>query len=175
MDWYNYYRETYGKENVCWQNCNPSEVASAWQGNYPYTGVDNYTNITLHDGDIIYMGEPFPTGYSTTSEVAQTVGNDAQKFFGGLQVKPYYERGMTYAEYRSSLTPYKVHGELNVADGFALKNPQFGQGGLQQRFDPNFDFNCANGVLEKLDNQTITLTNTQISLEEYFSMMNEIK
>jgi len=30
-----------------------------------------------------------------------------------------------------------------------LNNPQFGQGGLAQRFDPNFDFNCANGVLEK--------------------------
>ena len=149
MDWYNYYRDTYGKENVCWESCNPSEVASAWQGSYPYTGVDAYTNITLHDGDIIYMGEPFPTGYSTTSEVAQTIGNDAQKVFGGLQVKPYYEKGMAYAEYRSKLTPYKVHGELNVADGVALNNPQFGQGGLAQRFDPNFDFNCANGVLEK--------------------------
>ena len=149
MDWYNYYRDTYGKENVCWESCNPSEVASAWQGSYPYTGVDAYTNITLHDGDIIYMGEPFPTGYSTTSEVAQTIGNDAQKVFGGLQVKPYYEKGMAYAEYRSKLTPYKVHGELNVADGVALNNPQFGQGGLTQRFDPNFDFNCANGVLEK--------------------------
>ena len=175
MDWYNYYRDTYGKENVCWESCNPSEVASAWQGSYPYTGVDAYTNITLHDGDIIYMGEPFPTGYSTTSEVAQTIGNDAQKVFGGLQVKPYYEKGMAYAEYRSKLTPYKVHGELNVADGVALNNPQFGQGGLAQRFDPNFDFNCANGVLEKLDNQTISLTNTKISLEEYFGMMNEIK
>lgn len=175
MDWYNYYRDTYGKENVCWESCNPSEVASAWQGSYPYTGVDAYTNITLHDGDIIYMGEPFPTGYSTTSEVAQTIGNDAQKVFGGLQVKPYYEKGMAYAEYRSKLTPYKVHGELNVADGVALNNTQFGQGGLTQRFDPNFDFNCANGVLEKLDNQTISLTNTKISLEEYFGMMNEIK
>ena len=110
MDWYNYYRDTYGKENVCWESCNPSEVASAWQGSYPYTGVDAYTNITLHDGDIIYMGEPFPTGYSITSEVAQTIGNDAQKVFGGLQVKPYYEKGMAYAEYRSKLTPYKVHG-----------------------------------------------------------------
>lgn len=42
---------------------------------------------------------------------------------------------MAYAEYRSKLTPYKVHGELNVADGVALNNPQFGQGGLTQRFD----------------------------------------
>ena len=80
MDWYNYYRDTYGKENVCWESCNPSEVASAWQGSYPYTGVDAYTNITLHDGDIIYMGEPFPTGYSITSEVAQTIAKSTAEY-----------------------------------------------------------------------------------------------
>ena len=175
IDWYNYFRDTYGKENVCWENCNPSEVASAWQGSYPYTGVDKYSNIKLHDGDIIWMGEPFPTGYSTTPEVVQVIGKDAQKVFKGLQVKPYYENGMSFAEYRSSLTPYKVHGELNVADGIAMNNLQFGAGGLVQRFDPNFDYNCANGFLERLDAQTIELTNTKISLEEYFNMMNEVK
>ena len=175
IDWYNYFRDTYGKENVCWENCNPSEVASAWQGSYPYTGGDKYSNMTLHDGDIIWMGEPFPTGYSTTPEVVQVIGKDSQKVFKGLQVKPYYENGMSFAEYRSSLTPYKVHGELNVADGIAMNNLQFGAGGLVQRFDPNFDYNCANGFLERLDAQTIELTNTKISLEEYFNMMNEVK
>jgi len=39
IDCYDYFRETYGKENVCWENCNPSEVATAWQGSYPYVGV----------------------------------------------------------------------------------------------------------------------------------------
>ncbi|WP_455721131.1 hypothetical protein [Agathobacter sp.] len=147
----------------------------AWQGSYPYVGVDLYTNITLHDGDIIWMGEPFPTGYSTTTEAIADLGNDAKKVFGGLQVKPYYEKGMQFAEYRSSLIPYKVHGNLKVADGFALNNPQFGTGGLAQRFDPNFDYNCANGFLERLDGQKIELTNTRITLEEYFNMMDEIK
>lgn len=134
MDWYDYFRKTYGKENVCWENCNPSEVVTAWQGSYPYVGVDTYRNTILHDGDIIWMGEPFPTGYSTTKEAIADLGNDAQKNFGGLQVKPYYEegKGMLYAEYRNSLTPYKVHGEVNVAEGVALNNPQFGPGGLAQ-------------------------------------------
>ncbi len=36
MDWYEYFRKKYGKENVYWENANPSEVAKAWQGNYPY-------------------------------------------------------------------------------------------------------------------------------------------
>lgn len=175
MDWYEYLRETYGKKNVCWENCNPSEVAAAWQGSYPYVGVDTYTNTTLHNGDIIWMGEPFPTGYSTTTEAIADLGNDAQKVFGGLQVKPYYEKGMPFAEYRSSLTPYKVHGELNAAEGLAINNPQFGEGGLAQRFDPNFDYNYANGFLERLEGQAIELTNTKVSLEDYFNMMDEIK
>ena len=174
MDWYDYFRETYGKDNVCWENCNPSEVAKAWQGSYPYVGVDSYTNTTLHYGDIIWMGEPFPTGYSTTTEAIADLGNDAQKVFGGLQVKPYYEKGMPFAEYRSRLTPYKVQGELNVAEGLALNNPPFGEGGLAQIFDPNFDYNYANGFLERLEERTIELTNTKVSLEDYFNMMDEI-
>lgn len=175
MDWYSYFRDTYGKQNVCWENCNPSEVASAWQGTYPYVGVDDYTNLTLHDGDIIWMGEPFPTGYSTTPESVMKVGNNAQDVFGGLQVKPYYEKGLPYAEYRANLTPYRVNGDINVADGYALNNPQFGAGGLAQRFDPNFDYNVANGLLTRMDSEVIELTNTKISLEEYFSMMSEIR
>ena len=174
MDWYNYYRDMYGKENVCWESCNPSKVAAAWQGTYPYVGIDNYKNITLCDGDIIWMGEPYPTGYSTTTEVVQKVGNDAKKIFEGLQVKPYYEKGMQYAEYRGNLTPYRVNGNINVADGVALKNPQFGVGGLEQRFDPNFDYNVATGLLTKIDSQNIELINTKVSLEEYFNMMNRI-
>lgn len=54
---------------------------------------------------------------SMCTEAIVDLGNDAQKVFGGLQVKPYYEKGMTFAEYRSSLTPYKVHGELNMQNG----------------------------------------------------------
>ena len=40
---------------------------------------------------------------------------------------------------------FKIHGELNVAEGFARNNSQFGAGGLAQRFDSNFDYNYANG------------------------------
>ena len=129
MDWYRYFRDKYGKQNICWENCNPSEVAAAWQGTYTYVGVDDYTNIVLHEGDIIWMGEPFPTGYSTTQEAVMKAGNNAQDIFGGLK----------------------------------------------QRFDPNFDYNVANGVVTKIDSDIIELTNTRISLEEYFTMMNEIK
>lgn len=90
-------------------------------------------------------------------------------------MKPYYEKGMPYAEYRSNLTPYKEHGELNVAEGLVINNPQFGEGELMQRFAPNFDYNYAKGFLERLEGQAIELTNTKVSLEDYFNMVDEIK
>ena len=34
---------------------------------------------------------------------------------------------MSYAEYRGNLTPYRVNGNINVADGAILKYPQFGK------------------------------------------------
>lgn len=49
------------------------------------------------------------------------------------------------------------------------------KGGLAQRFDPNFDYNYANGFLERLERQAIELTNTKVSLEDYFNMMDGIK
>lgn len=174
MDWYEYFRDAYGKQNVCWETCNPSGVASKWQGSFPYVGVDEYTNIMLHDGDIIWMGEPYPTGYSTTGEALKVVGTDARDVFGGLQVKPYYEPGMPHAEYRATMTPYRVNEDILVADGIAVNNPQFGAGGMVQRFDPNFDFNVSIGKLTPLEEASLTLDNIQISLEEYFEMMGKI-
>lgn len=147
----------------------------AWQGAYPYIGIDNYTNLTLHEGDIIWMGEPYPTGYSTTTQTIELFGNDAKKIFEGLQVKPYYEKGMSVAEYRAQLTSYRVNCDINVADGIALNNPQFGEGGLAQRFDPNFQYNVANDYITRIDNQSISLDNTQVSLKDYFKMMSQLK
>ena len=43
-----------------------------------------------------------------------------------------------------------------------------------QRFDPNFDYNCANSFLKRMEEQSIELTNTKVSLEDYFNMIYEI-
>ncbi len=121
------------------------------------------------------MGEPYPTGYSTTTEAINGLENDAQKIFEGLQVKPYYEKGMGYAKYRGQLTPYRVNGNINVVEGLAQNNPELGTGGMLQRFDPNFDdYNVANGTFTRLENMSIQLNNTRISLEDYFKIMNSI-
>lgn len=72
------------------------------------------------------------------------------------------------------MPPYKVCGDINVAEGLAINNPQFGAGGCMQRFDPNFDYNCANSFLKRMEEQSIELTNTKVSLEDYFNMIYEI-
>ena len=171
---YDYFVEMYGKENVSWDTCDPVEAAQKWQGEYPYTGVDEYSPIRLNRGDVIYMGEPYPTGYSTTLEAISQTGNSARKIFEGLQVKPYYEDGMEFATYRAEMTPYRVNEPINVAEGITKANPQFGEGGLLQRFDPNFAYNKANGLLTPLEDRTIHLTDTQVTLDEYFDMMESI-
>ena len=64
-----------------------------------------------------------------------------------MQVKPYYEKGMSVAEYRTQLTPYRV----------------------------NCDINVANDYITRIDNQSISLDNTQVSLKDYFKMMSQLK
>lgn len=54
---------------------------------------------------------------------------------------------MPVAEYRAQLTPYRV----------------------------NCDINVANDYITRIDNQSISLDNTQVSLKDYFKMMSQLK
>jgi hypothetical protein len=85
----------------------------------------------------------------------------AKKMFAGLMLIIRSSKGM-------------ARKLFNVAEGIAKNNPQFRTGGILQHFDPNFDYNVANGILIKLDNMSIQLENTHISLESYYKMMNSI-
>ncbi|XQY92520.1 hypothetical protein ACNRWW_03595 [Metabacillus sp. HB246100] len=110
-------------------NDSPSEIEQSWQGNFPYVGVDKYRNITLKKGKVIYVGEPYPTGYATTKSAVNRIKGDSRKLFEGLQVKPYWEDGMAAVECRSKMMAYRV----------TKANPQFGDGGLPQMFIPDFN------------------------------------
>ncbi len=171
---YEFYKQEYGADKVCWESVDPVKAAEGWQGDYPYVGVDKYKATTLQPGDTIYMGEPYPTGYSTTFEDIAALNGDASKIFKGLQVKPYYQDGMEFASYRGEMTPYRVNEPINVAEGITNANPQFGEGGLRQRFDPNFEYNTASGRLTPIREGTIHLNNTEVPLDEYFGMMDNV-
>ena len=49
-EWCRYFRETYGNENVVWENATPSQLARSWQGMGKYPGVDDYDDITVKKG-----------------------------------------------------------------------------------------------------------------------------
>ena len=110
----------------------PSAVARTFQGNGAYPGVDNFRDITLKKGTILYAGEPGLSGFFTTESAFRRAGTDAQAIFEGLQVKP--RDGM----YRPTLTKFIITQDTPAAFGIVRNNPQFGPGGLPQIYIANF-------------------------------------
>ena len=111
----------------------PAAQAAAWQGQGAYPGVDAWENVTLKAGTSVYAGEPGVSGFFTTAEAAASVGNDATALNEGLQVAP--RAGL----YRPGLTEFRLTQDVQAARSTALANPQFGAGGLEQCFIPNWE------------------------------------
>ena len=162
----------YGKVTEGVSNTNPSEIAQSWQGGFPYIGVDKYKNITLKKGKVIYVGDPYPTGYATTKSALDRIDGDARKLFEGLQVKPYWEDGMSAAEYRGKMMAYEVTEEIDVAFGITKANPQFGEGGLPQMFIPDFNNLLKSGAIKKVELKAVELNNYKMSLDDYNKMLD---
>ena len=113
-------------------NCGPAEEAAAFQGKGAYPGVDAWENVTLKSGTSVYAGEPGVSGFFTSADAAASVGNDATALNEGLQIAP--RAGM----YRPGLTEFRLTQDVGVARSTALANPQFGAGGLEQYYIPNW-------------------------------------
>lgn len=65
----------------------PSEIARSWQGTGKYPGIDDYVDVTVEKGTVLYRGEPNGTEYFTTLDAIEQSGRDATKLFEGLQVE----------------------------------------------------------------------------------------
>ena len=110
------------------------DFARSLQGFGQYPGVDEYTEITLKKGTIIYGGSPGQSNFYTTVSAIEKSGRNAQKIWRGLQVAPNDKYG-----YRSWMTAYEVTEDVVVAVGKALANPNHGAGGLPQIVVENYD------------------------------------
>jgi hypothetical protein len=86
----------------------------------------------LKAGTTVYAGEPGVSGFFASSAAAASVGNDATALNEGLQVAP--RAGL----YRPGLTEFRLTQDVDAAQSTALANPQFGAGGLQQYYIPNW-------------------------------------
>ena len=65
----------------------PSEIAISWQGTGKYPGIDDYVDVIVEKGTVLYRGEPNGTEYFTTLDAIEQSGRDAMKLFEGLQVE----------------------------------------------------------------------------------------
>ena len=118
-----------------------SSLAKKWQGSGDYPGVDEYTDKVLKKGEIIYGGVPGQSEYYTTSMAISKAEGSSSSLFQGLQVKPsapQYNHKIT-GPYRPGVTAYEVIRDSPAAYGVSKANPQFGKGGFEQLFIPNFE------------------------------------
>ena len=124
----------------------PAKTAQSWQGKDDYPGVDDYVDMNMHKGDILYRGEPNGTEYFTTLDAVEGSGRNATTLFEGLQVKPHPIHG-----FRGQVSGYQFTKTVTVGYGQALANPQFGSGGLDQFYVPNVQNLIDKGILVLVD------------------------
>ena len=122
-----------GKKGIV-ENVDAAAMARSWQGNIDYPGIDNWENVIIRKGTKVWGGMPGPSNFYTTEEVMQSVGNDATKLYQGLQVG----KG-SHLLFRQGMTQYEVTQDIVVGSSKALANLQYGPGGLDQYFIPNYE------------------------------------
>jgi hypothetical protein len=110
------------------------DFARSLQGSGNYPGVDQYMQVTLKQGTIVYGGAPGQSHFYTTADAVEKTGRSASRLFQGLQVAPH-----PIFSYRPGVTAYEVTEDVVVAFGRALANPQHGQGGLPQIVIENYE------------------------------------
>jgi len=146
-EWCRYFRETYGNNNVTWENATPSQLARSWQGSGKYIGIDEYTDVIVNKGTILYRGEPNGTEYFTTLDAIEQSGRNATTIFEGLQVEKNPIHG-----YRGEMQGYLFNEDVASAYGITNANPQFGNGGLPQYYVPDVQDLISKGILIPVDN-----------------------
>ena len=125
----------------------PSEVARSWQGTGKYPGIDDYVDVTVEKGTVLYRGEPNGTEYFTALDAIEQSGRDATKLFEGLQVEKNPIHG-----YRGEMKGYIFNEDVASAYGITNANPQFGKGGLPQYYVPDVQDLIDKGILTPVDN-----------------------
>lgn len=129
----------------------PSEIARSWQGTGKYPGIDDYVDVTVNKGTVLYRGEPNGTEYFTTLDAIEKADRNATNIFEGLQVEKNPIHG-----YRGEMQGYVFNEDIASAYGITNANPQFGKGGLPQYYVPNVQDLIDKGILTPVDSIKLT-------------------
>ncbi|MGH8968871.1 MAG: putative T7SS-secreted protein [Actinomycetes bacterium] len=143
----------------------PAGIAAGIQGRGNYPGVDDWYPARLRAGDEIGAGTvadlpDLPlSGFAVPRSVVDEVGTDARELFEGVQVRPYE------GSYRDELTVYRAGNDLDVAVGYALRNPDYGAGGLRQVYVRDMQRLVDDGVLDVAERRCLTNLTARVDAE----------
>ncbi|MGH8493138.1 MAG: hemagglutinin repeat-containing protein [Moraxellaceae bacterium] len=115
----------------------PVEVAQSFQGSPKFPGLDQFREVTIRKGTVLYAGEPGFSGFFTTESGFLRSGGDATRLFEGLQVPPRVSASGV-SEFRPGVGAFVVTEDVTAAFGIVRANPQYGAGGLPQVVIPNW-------------------------------------
>lgn len=121
----------------------PTEEARATQGvsavnpNNKYDKKDDYTNITLAEGTVLYSLTPGRTpGFAVTEDALREAAGDQKKFHALVQVSADSGKDANGKPrpMRHQVRAFHVAKPLCVASGKVAANTQFGSGGATQYY-----------------------------------------
>lgn len=124
----------------------PSQIAKSWKGTGKYPGIDDYVDVMVEKGTVLYRGEPNGTEYFTTLDAIEKSDRNATKVFEGLQVEKNPIHG-----YRGEMQGYIFNNDVASAYGITNANPQFGKGGLPQYYVPDVQDLIDQGILTPIN------------------------
>ncbi len=102
--------------------------------------MDDYSDVTLKKGTVLYGGYPGQSAYYMTEEAYLASGGSATALADGLQIMP--SKTHTHpvsGPYRPQVRRYVVKEDTPAAQGPASANTQYGNGGLTQVFVPDYE------------------------------------
>jgi hypothetical protein len=126
----------------------PAGLAAGWQSTPAYPNADRWFNAVLPKEETFGAGSlsfrhEMPFGnFTVPQSVVDEVGTDARRLYEGVQVKPFE------GTYRDELTVLRAKEDIPVAVSYALRNPQYGAGGLRQMYVHNLQQLIDDGVVE---------------------------
>ncbi len=101
-------------------------------------GVDDWKNETLDTPRVVWAASPGNSGFAVFADTASQVDGDAREYGRVTQSTPRRGQGESEPTYRAELRAYEIPAGHQIAVSSASNSPQWGPGGAQQCFVPNF-------------------------------------
>jgi hypothetical protein len=101
-------------------------------------GVDDWKNETRDTPTVVWAASPGNSGFAVFADTASQVDGDAREYGRVTQSTPRRGQGESEPTYRAELRAYEIPAGHQIAVSTASNSPQWGPGGAQQCFVPNF-------------------------------------